>query len=371
LSHELRTPLNAILGWSQIMRRPGIDQALLKRALDTIERNARAQTQLIEDLLDMSRIVSGKLRLDMHDIEAAPVVEAAAEAVRPAAEAKGVRLEVLFDPVGGTITGDASRLQQVVWNLLSNAIKFTPRGGHVQVVVERVDSRLEIRVADTGDGIAPEFLPHVFERFSQADGSASRKYTGLGVGLAIVKNLIELHGGTVHVESAGVGRGSLFTVRLPLAVMPAYSIARRLAERSPHISGETHDRKLLSGVKVLVVDDEADARELIQRVLENCSAEVLTASSAAEALPAVLSFTPHVLVSDIGMPGRDGYDFIREVRSLRGEPGLRLPAVALTAFARSEDRTRAMLAGYQVHISKPVEPNELIATVASLAGRTG
>ena len=317
----------------------------------------------------MSRIISGKLRLEIKSVNPADFVEAAIDTVRPAAEARGVRLEVAMDPVVGPVTADPSRLQQVVWNLLSNAIKFTPRGGHVQVRLARIESDIEISVSDTGKGIAAEFMPYVFERFRQADASASRKYSGLGVGLAIAKHLVELHGGTVEVASPGENLGSTFTVKLPLTVMLFESEEGMKLSKSMKTSPE-HRRELLEGVRVLVVDDEADARQLLERVLGDFSAEVMTASSASEALPLVQSFDPHVLVSDIGMPGRDGYDLIRDVRALPA-PRRRLPALALTAFARSEDRTRAMLAGYQVHLAKPVEPSELIATVASLAGRTG
>ncbi|HEY0338051.1 MAG TPA: PAS domain S-box protein [Burkholderiales bacterium] len=372
LSHELRTPLSAILGWSQVLRRGVRSERDLQQGLETIERNARIQTQLIEDLLDMSRITSGKLRLDIQPVEPVPFIEAAIETVRPSADAKGVRLEKMLDAAAGPISGDASRLQQVVWNLLSNAIKFTPKGGTVQVLLERVNSHVEISVADTGIGIAPEFVPHVFERFRQADASMTRSFGGLGLGLAIVKHLVELHGGTVNVKSPGEGLGTTFSVHLPVAVVHrSIDKGERLHPRAPKPLSMDFEYADLSGIKVLVVDDEADARGLIERVLTECNAHVTTAISADEALTLMERETPDVLVSDIGMPGVDGYEFLRRVRSMSHATAGRLPAIALTAFARSEDRTRALRAGFLVHVSKPVEPSELVATVASVAGRTG
>ncbi len=372
LSHELRTPLSAILGWSHILRRGVKSEADLQKGLETIERNARVQTQLIEDLLDMSRIASGKVRLDIQPLEPMAFVEAAMETLRPAADAKGIRLDKRLDPAAGPISGDPGRLQQVVLNLLSNAIKFTPKGGKVEVVLERVDSHVEIRVADTGVGIKPEFLPHLFERFRQADASTTRMYGGLGLGLSIVKNLVELHGGTVRARSEGEGRGATFAVHLPVAVVPGGSHgASRPRPKSPDLVAPEFRTLDLSGIKVLVVDDEPDARELIKRVLSDCDAEVITAGSAAEALERVRQHRPHVLVSDIGMPGVDGFELLKRVRALGEAGGGKVPAIALTAFARSEDRTRALRAGFLVHVSKPVDASELIATVASVAGRTG
>lgn len=370
LSHELRTPLSAILGWAQVLRLRSMSEAELHRGLETIERNARVQTQLIEDLLDMSRITSGKLRLDIQAVEPVQFIEAAIETVRPAAEAKGIRLEKLLDPVAGPISGDPNRLQQVMWNLLSNAIKFTPKNGKVQVLLERVSSHIEISVADTGIGIKPEFLPHVFERFRQADASTTRTFGGLGLGLSIVKRLVELHGGTVRVKSAGDARGATFTVHLPLTVVQR-GTGERLHPGAPKAALLVFEHADLSGVKVLVVDDEVDARDLIQRVLADCNAEVFTARSADEALALVEKERPHVLISDIGMPDVDGYELLRRVRALGQAKGGRLPAIALTAFARSEDRTRALRAGFLVHVAKPVEPSELVATVTSVAGRAG
>ncbi len=370
LSHELRTPLSAMLGWSQLLQGEE-SQELLDEGLAVIERNARAQTQLIEDLLDMSRIVSGKIRLDVQEVELSSVINASFDLLKPSADAKGVRLVRVLDPLANPVSGDPNRLQQIVSNLLSNAIKFTPRGGKVEVLLERVNSHIEVTVADTGQGISPEFLPHVFDRFRQADASTTRKHGGLGLGLSIVKQLVELHGGTVRAKSAGEGAGATFTVALPLAITKRQSQDRRhpttflepLPDDDIHVSFE--------GTTILVVDDEPDARNLIERLLTDRKAHVLKAASADAALQLIARERPDVLLSDIGMPERDGYDLIRALRALPIEEGGRTPAIALTAFARSEDRTRAMMAGYQVHLSKPVEPSELIATVASLVGRTG
>ncbi len=370
LSHELRTPLNAIFGWTQLMKGGGIEPKLLAEGIDVIDRNVRAQTRLIEDLLDMSRVISGKLRLDVQYLDPSQSIDAAVETVRPAAEAKGIRIEKILDPQSGPISGDPGRIQQIFWNLLSNAIKFTPRGGKVQVLLERVDSHLEITVADTGQGISREFLPYVFDRFRQADAAANRRHGGLGLGLAIAKQLVELHGGSIRVESKGPGKGTAFIVSLPLQVLQAQ--VPRPDRRHPRATTQTplfEKCTDLAGLKVLVVDDERDARELLRIMLENCEAEVVTASSAAEALPLVKSHAPDVLVSDIGMAEVDGYEFLRQVRA--AEPrGRKMPAIALTAFARSEDRTKALLTGFSAHISKPVEPAELIATIVSVVERT-
>jgi len=374
LSHELRTPLHAILGWSQVLTRRGNTD--LAKGLEVIERNARAQTQIIDDLLDMSRIVSGKVRLDVQRVDLAAVARLAADTVRPAADAKGVKLQVVLDPLAGPVSGDPNRLQQVLWNILSNAVKFTPRGGRVQVLLERVNSHLELSVVDSGQGISPEFLPHVFDRFSQADASNTRQHAGLGLGLAIVKQLVELHGGSVRAKSAGPGRGATFSIELPLLSVSgdaADTPDRRHPSRS---KGADHDpldpasRFVdFSGLKILVVDDEADARALMRRLFEDCSATVLEASSAAEALSLLCSARPDVLVSDIGMAGESGYMLIRKIRAMPAEAGGATPAVALTAYARTEDRTQAILAGFQHHVAKPVEPSELIAMVASLTQR--
>ncbi|MEJ7598719.1 MAG: ATP-binding protein [Kofleriaceae bacterium] len=367
LSHELRTPLNAVLGWSELLLSRVNDNPETRRGLETIARNARAQAQLIEDLLDMNRIVSGKIRLDVQRIELSPILEAALDSVRPSAESKSIRIRQTFDPNAGPVFGDPNRLQQIVWNLLTNAVKFTPKGGKIDVLLQRVNSHIEIVVHDSGIGIRPEFLPHLFERFRQADSSTTRRYGGLGLGLSIVKQLVELHGGTVKAESPGKDQGATFHVSLPLRAvrdragsLSEHPTSKRLAaSRVPDIS--------LAGLKIVIVDDEPDARELVRAVLVEAVAEVYTAASADEALALVKTHRPDVIVSDIGMPDKDGYQFMRDVRGLSSSEGGRIPAIALTAFARSEDRTRAMLAGYQVHVSKPIEPQELIATVKSLA----
>ena len=361
LSHELRTPLNAILGWAQILQGKERREEILDQGLTIIERNARLQTRLIEDLLDMSRIVSGKVRLDVQGVDLAAVVEAAVGAIAPSAEAKGVRIEKVVDPSPGPVSGDPGRLQQVLWNLLSNSVKFTPRGGRVQIVLRRAGSSVEVSVCDTGIGIPRDFLPHVFERFRQADASSTRMHGGLGLGLSIVKQLVELHGGTVRAESEGEGKGATFTVALPLALI------RHDVE--PGTAAADWETPSLAGVSVLVIDDEEDTRDLLRRILTDREAEVVTASSAVEGMEAIRRRPPQVLLSDVGMPEVDGYELIRRVRAL-GDEYRRIPAVALTAFARSEDRRRAMLAGFQMHLSKPVEPAELVAVVASLAGRT-
>jgi PAS domain S-box-containing protein len=372
LSHELRTPLNAILGWSQLLRGSLDDRQTLEEGISVIERNARAQVQLIEDLLDMSRISSGKLRLDVQPVDVTPFVDAAIETITPAAEAKGIRLQKSIESGAGPVSGDPGRLQQVMWNILANAIKFTPAGGTVQVTVAKVKSQVQIKVTDTGQGIDPEFLPHVFERFRQADSTTTRVHGGLGLGLAIVKQLVELHGGTVVAASAGAAQGSTFTVSLPIAA------ERRLTDgeipprpRATALSSSNRKLTSLRGLTVLVVDDEPDAQNLIRRVLEECDATVITAGSAADAIRLLARSNPDVLVSDIGMPHVDGYEFLKQVRSLEADHARCMPAIALTAYARSEDRTRALLAGYLVHVAKPVEPQELVATVATIAGRTG
>lgn len=368
LSHELRTPLNAILGWSQLLRSEDMPPEEIHAGLETIERNARVQTQIIDDLLDMNRIISGKIRLDIQKVDLTQVISDALETVRHGAEAKGIRLQQVLDPLAGPVSGDPSRLQQVVWNLLSNAIKFTGRGGRIQILLERVNSHVEITVSDTGQGISPEFLPLVFERFRQADSSTRRKHGGLGLGLAIVKNLTELHGGAVRAKSPGVNQGATFSIALPLTVVQHKDDPQ---ERQPRVQGteQEFNPPSLKGVKVLVVDDEPDARELVRRVLESADAAVITVGSAQEALERLIQEGPDVLVSDIGMPDEDGYDLIRRVRALPQDKGGATPALALTAFARSEDRQRAFMAGFQLHVAKPVEPSELVAVVASLAGK--
>ena len=374
VSHELRTPLNAILGWSQLLGR-GRDAAPddLQHGLATIERASKAQAQLIDDLLDVSRIVAGKLRLDVQVLHPIHVIEAALASVHPAADAKGVRIVDHLDRDAGPVSGDPARLQQIVWNLLSNAVKFTNKGGVVRVALKRDEANVHIIVSDTGIGIAPEFLPYVFERFRQADSSTTRRYGGLGLGLGIVRHLTELHGGTVKADSPGVGGGSTFTVSLPLsfahAAAPAHADAPGPAGAAA-TAASASTRNTLGGVRVLLVEDDGDARDLMTRMLREHGAEVTAASSAAEALDIFAALEPDVLVSDIGMPDEDGYSLIARVRAMPAESGGRVPAVALTALARAEDRKRAILAGYQVHLAKPVEAAELCATIANLVNGT-
>jgi PAS domain S-box-containing protein len=368
LSHELRTPLNAMFGWTQLLSTRKFDEITTARALETIDRNTKSLKVLIDDVLDVSRIITGKLHLKVTPVQLRTVVQAAFDTVRPAAEAKEILLESIFDSSLGIVLGDAHRLQQVVWNLLSNAIKFTPHGGRVDVQLTQIDSHLQIRVRDTGEGIAPDMLPYVFERFRQADSSSTRSHGGLGLGLAIVRHLVELHGGTVRAESLGIGHGSTFIVSLPIKAAIEPTIAEQLSPTEANVA--EHCLPTLEGLRVLVVDDEADARELIATMLQPYGVEVMAAASAVEALLALQEFQPDVLVSDIGMPGEDGYALIRQLRALSQEQGGRIPAVALTAYARAEDRTQALLAGFQLHISKPVNQAELAAVIANLAGRT-
>jgi signal transduction histidine kinase len=370
LSHELRTPLGAILGWCRMLQSPSLAPADLRRGLETIERNTRIQSQLIEDLLDMNLISMGKLRLDVQPVTPVSFIEAALETVRPAAEAKGIRLVAVLDRQAGPIAGDPNRLQQIAWNLLSNAIKFTPKDGRVQVTLRRVESHVEIGVEDSGIGITPEFLPYVFDRFRQADAASTRAARGLGLGLAIVRQLVELHGGTVRAASQGVDRGATFTVELPLMAVhdEAGDRAHPGAGRAAAVDFTWMD---LTGVKVLVIDDERDSCDLTALVLTECRADVVAVCDARAALDAVEKFRPDVVVSDIGMPQIDGYELLRRVRGLGHARGGGVPAIALTAFARSEDRTRALRAGFLMHIAKPVEPAELAAAVASIVGRTG
>jgi signal transduction histidine kinase/CheY-like chemotaxis protein len=386
LSHELRTPLTAILGWSQVLLRRD-DPALRARGLEAIARNASAQAQLIEDLLDMSRIVSGKVKLEMRPTHLAEVVEDAVSALRATAEAKSITLTHRVAPAAARIAGDALRLCQIVWHLVSNAIEFTPSQGRVDVTVERVGGEVQIAVTDTGNGIAPEFLPHVFEHFRQADGSTTRRHGGLGMGLAVVRTLATLHGGTVEAASDGIGRGARFVVRLPAGGLAADDSGSRpdswridsadAAAPSTEAGGAVDARRGarafrevdLAGLDLLVVDDEPDARELVAQLLVECGATVRQASGAAEAMREFAARPPDVLVSDIGMPERDGYELMREIRRLGAEAGRAVPAVALTAFVQPEDRERAREAGFQTHLAKPVQGDELVATVAGLAGR--
>ena len=371
LSHELRTPLTAILGWSQILAGHGTPTAEnLQRGLETIERNARAQIHLIEDLLDVSRISEGKLRLDVKPVALADVVEAAMASVRPAAEAKRIKIQTLLDRDNDQVTGDAARLQQVAWNLLSNAVKFTPKEGRIQVVLDLVKSHVVLTISDNGEGIAPEFLPHVFDRFRQGDQTTTRAFGGLGLGLSIVRHLVELHGGTVHAASEGRGHGTTFVVELPLRLNRQPETGR--VDDRPRMDGWTYPVGAgLDGVTVLYVDDEPDARELARRVLSDHGARVVTSESAAGARASLAEYRPDVIVADIGMPEEDGYSLIRAIRALPPDRGGSTPAAAVTALARPEDRRRALLAGFQTHVAKPVDIVELVAVVASLAGRTG
>jgi PAS domain S-box-containing protein len=368
LSHELRTPLNAILGYARLLRGGMLDDEQNERALETVERNSRWLTQIVEDVLDVSRIVSGKIRLDVQPVELPGVIDNAVATIQPAADAKGVKLHTLIDPRAPAVSGDPDRLQQVVWNLLSNAVKFTPKGGRVQIRLERVNSHVEMIISDTGIGIRRDFLPYVFERFRQGDAGPTRKTGGLGLGLSIVRHIVEMHGGTVQAASEGEGEGATFIVRLPLLILQPAAAKKR---EHPMVGSGAPLPALqdLTGVRVLAVDDEADSRGLLRVVLEAAGATVTTAASAAEALGLLESSPPDVLVADIGMPEMDGFDFIRHVRTLPARAAAQVPAAALTAFARSEDRTKALQAGFEMHLAKPVDPGELVASVATLARR--
>jgi PAS domain S-box-containing protein len=376
LSHELRTPLTAILGWAVMLRTTRFSEEAVSRALESIERNAKAQTQIVEDVLDVSRIITGKLRLDIRPLELAPVIQTSVDTLRPTAEAKGVLLHATIDEDAGAVAGDPARIQQIIWNMLSNAIKFTPKGAAVELRLERAEPHARIIVSDTGMGIRREFLPYVFDRFRQADGSISRRHGGLGLGLAIVRHLVELHGGTVRAESPGEGQGATFTVELPLtagrvSAVPVDKLPQTAAVAEAADVAAADCPPTLKNLKVLVVDDEADARLLLTVVIENCGAQVTVAQSAREALEALARFRPDIIVSDIGMPDEDGYELMRRIRALSPEQGGRIPAVALSAYAREEDRMNALLAGYHIHIAKPVNPAELIAVIGSLAMLTG
>ncbi|MGN6506003.1 MAG: hybrid sensor histidine kinase/response regulator, partial [Tepidisphaeraceae bacterium] len=367
LSHELRTPLNAIMGWSQILQGLSPDAEEFKQGLSTIERNARAQAQIIEDLLDMSRIISGKVRLEMAPVHIRPIIEAAIETVRPSAQGKGITLETDVRLTSDLVMADANRLQQVFWNLLSNSIKFTPRGGSVRVSSQEGSELIEIRVSDTGTGIDPAFLPYVFDRFRQADPSSTRKHSGLGLGLSIVKQLVDLHGGTISVQSETGGGGTTFTLVLPKTSAPSEPAPAKPGVFYEVGKAPAHAHPRIDGVRVLIVDDEPDARNLAQRVMANAHAAVTTADSVPEAIRQLEQATYDVLLSDIGMPGQDGYDLIRRVREM-AEPAIaNIPAIALTAYARFDDRERTRRAGYQVHLAKPIEPDSLISAVAHLA----
>jgi PAS domain S-box-containing protein len=369
LSHELRTPLNAIVGYSRLLRAGILSAEKAARGLDTLERNASWLTQIVEDVLDVSRIVSGKIRLDVQPVELPIIVDNAVATVQPAADAKGVRIQTIIDPNVGPVSGDPGRLQQVVWNLMSNAVKFTPRNGRVQVRLERVSSHVEIVVSDTGVGIRPDFLPYVFERFRQADGGTTRKAGGLGLGLAIVRHIVEMHGGTVEASSTGEGQGATFRVCLPVMIVHPDTLQTR--REHPRTERRTPLTELgdLGGIHVLAIDDEEDALNLLRVVLETAGAEVTTLNSPTTALDRIAEVKPHVLVIDLGMPEMDGFELIRQLRKSPDAFVRNLPAAALTAFARSDDRTKALRSGFEMHLAKPVDPGELVASVATLARR--
>jgi signal transduction histidine kinase/ActR/RegA family two-component response regulator len=382
VSHELRTPLNAIAGWVQILRKGGSDADTFAHGVDIIDRNVKTQTKIIEDILDVSRIITGKLNLDVAPVNLVQVIEAALESVRLAAEVKALRLHTIFDAPDILVSGDPNRLQQVVWNLVSNAIKFTPKAGTVRIRLGRAGSQAEITVSDTGKGISPEFLPFVFDRFRQADSTSTRNHSGLGLGLAIVRHLVEMHGGTVHATSQGEGHGAAFIVRLPLLIsrhteaLPTGNSELLSGDnKGPSLKVESEpiciDASKLSGLRVLIVEDEADAREMLQVMLAEFGAEVKGAGSVKEALKVLGHWLPEVLISDIGMPDEDGYTLIQKVRNLTPKSGGQIPAIALTGYARHEDRLQLLSAGYQAHLTKPVELTELVNVIASLGGRAG
>jgi signal transduction histidine kinase/CheY-like chemotaxis protein len=369
LSHELRTPLNAVYGWARMLQGGQLqDRAIVERGMDAIVRNADVQVQLIDDLLDLSRITTGKMRLDVRVVEPVAVLQAALDVVRPAAAAKAIQLEAVLDPDAGPVAGDPARLQQVVWNLLMNAVKFTPRGGRIELRLQRTGAQVQIVVSDTGKGIGAEMLPHVFERFRQADSSSTRAHGGLGLGLALVKHLVELHGGTVVAQSEGEAKGATFTVSLPIS---ARDVAAQFALREPASAPPLESSPVLvrlDGLRVLVVDDEADAVALAQTILHDAGADVRVCYAASEAIELLRGWRPDVLVSDIEMPGEDGYSLIRRLRALAAEDGGTIPAVALTAYGRMQDRTRSLAAGFSMHVPKPVDPGELTAIIATVAG---
>ena len=368
VSHELRTPLNAILGWLRLMRGGTLDAPKKEHAFDVIERNTEALSQLVADLLDISRVITGKLRINPSQVDLANVVEMAIEGVRPAADAKGISIEADVDREHSLMRGDGDRLQQVVWNLLANAVKFTPKKGKVTIRLRRVESDLKLVIQDTGEGIASSFLPHVFDSFRQADTGAARAHGGLGMGLSIAKHIVELHGGFIEAQSEGNGRGATFVVRLPIGPLISTTLGISRVPATKQRSANISLPRGLDGLRVLVVDDEPDARELVSYVLEMCGMEVRVAGSNAEAMTELESYTPHVIISDIGMPDEDGYLLIRNIRTLAHEEKRKTPVIALTAFARNEDRTRALVAGFNLHMAKPVEPTALAHAVVDLAG---
>lgn len=372
LSHELRAPLNAIYGWATILERGDLGAEQSRRALQIILRNVNAQVRLIDDLLDLSRVGTGKLRLDVQPVDLRGVIQEGLDSIRPAAEAKGIQLQSVLASPGGPVSGDPDRLRQVVWNLLSNAVKFTPKGGRVRIQLQRINSHVEILVSDTGEGIGADLLPHIFDRFRQGDSSSTRPRGGLGLGLALVRSLVELHGGTVFAESPGEGRGATFAVQLPVMLASVVEPAAPEAPVAPGPSATAlSSAPSLTGVRVLVVDDDLVAVDLSREILMRAGAQVWGCAGGGEALPMLQQWRPDVLVSDIEMPGLDGYSLIRRVRALEPDRGGKTPAVALSAYSRPEDRVRSLMAGFNLHVSKPVEPSELITIVASLAGRVG
>lgn len=372
LSHELRTPLNAIYGWARMLEGGGLDPAAMRNATQAILRNSKIQVQLIEDLFDVSRVITGNMRLDLRPMNVFAPLEAALDTVRPAAAAKGIRLDTALDPRATPIMGDPGRIQQVVWNLLVNAVKFTPNGGRVQLSLRRVNSYIQITVSDTGEGIAPDQVAHLFERFRQADTGPTRRHTGLGIGLSLVKHLVELHGGTVSGMSAGLGQGSTFTVQLPVSVVQEPPPSRPRPEPRPVEDPDIGSVKPISlrDVHVLVVDDDEESRELASLVLTDAGAETRTAPSAREAMALLEEWPPDVLVSDLEMPEEDGFSLLRRARRAAMLRSRKLPALALTAYGRSEDRVRVLAAGFNLHLAKPADPTELVLAVASLVGRT-
>ena len=380
VSHELRTPLNAISGWIKIMRKKDVEPELFEHGLEVVERNVRMQTKIIEDILDVSRIITGKLSLSVMPVDLAPIIGAALDAVLPAADAKEIQIRCTYDSNTILVSGDSSRLQQIVWNLVSNAIKFTPKGGKVDVQLARVESQAEIKVSDNGKGISAEFLPFVFERFRQADSSSARQHSGLGLGLAIVRHLIEMHGGTVQAASEGEGQGTTFIVRLPILVVrdvKAISLSEAKAsdkgaesfidEGEPAINNASQ----LSGLRALIVEDEVDAREMLGMLLVQFGAEIKASASAQEALRILEDWKPDVLVSDVGMPDEDGYSLISQIRALEPARGGLIPAIALTGYSRPEDGSKLLAAGYQVHLAKPVDLAQLVNAILSLSSRNG
>ena len=370
VSHELRTPLNAIIGWSHLLRGGSLDNATAARAMETIDRNAKAQAQLIEDILDVSRMITGKLRLKNEPVDIASVINAAIDSVQLAVDSKNLELVVTLDPSARHTLGDSSRLQQIVWNLLANAIKFTPSGGRIEIKVERAGRNMKIRVSDTGQGIDPRFIPFIFERFRQADGTTTRQHGGLGLGLAIVRHLVELHGGTIKAESDGEGKGSTFIIKLPLAPSPPRTRENRkvAGQSKPDSNGHFTSLPALNDLKVLLVDDDPDTLQILSVMLVESKANVQQAASVSEALEVLEWYEPDVIVSDLAMPGEDGYSLITKIRA--AENGKQIPAVALTSYVRVEDRTRALSAGFNMFVPKPVEPNELITAIANLLERS-